>query len=1051
MTDLLDRLKAALADRYRIERELGRGGMATVYLAEDLKHHRQVAVKVLRPELAAALGLERFLREIEIAAHLQHPHVLPLYDSGEAGGFIYYVMPYVEGESLADKLRRETQLPVEEAVRIASEVADALAFAHDHGVVHRDIKPHNILLSGGHAVVADFGVARALDAGGGERLTSSGIAIGTPHYMSPEQGSADGKVDARSDIYSLGCVLFQMLTGEPPFTGRNAPAIIARHLSERPPSAQVVRAAVPDVVEWALHKSLAKTAADRFQTARELSEALAQPDRVTPATLLASAIRRRVPHVLALYAAGAALIVWLFHVVVDLFVWSPHLPAFGLVALASLIPVVTIVAYARDGHKRGLPAAVKLAVPANIFGSAVILWLAFGSKDLGAATTSIVVEDENGNTVERIVPKSAFRKRLAIFFFENAGDSTDNWLQYGLPLALDLDLTQDMFLQTATGEAMVEDARKAGYASGVGLPLTLMRELADKTHLPFFVSGTYARGYSDTLTVTLGLYETRRGRLLRERTYRRTDMFALVDEASIQLKRDLGVPSQYIEDTEDLPVAETLTASEDAFKLMTEAYHALVFDGDWAGATAAISSAVAIDPTNAYARVLQYQIALLGNDQASASAALTGVMQHIYKLPERVRYQVKFRYYDFQQQAEKATAVLQIWVDLLPDDIEGRLMFARVLVLRDRREEAIEQYEAVLEIDPSQTQYLKQLGDLARNNGAFERAQGYFQRYADEHPDDYRSYTALGGLQRVQGDFEAAKASYERAMLLEPDNIAVMVNRAILERYFGNFEGAIGQLQQALRRSKTARDSVQVLTALQDAYGYLGRAKQALQVFEQRMSLAQRFSPPIQVLAQRLSAMDAYMQAGQEAQARQILASGELQLQAPFEELASLGHLGIALELEDPDAAEVAIAGVDRMIAALGAQSIEPVVLHARARVLEMRDRYQDAIAAYAQELDRNPTDISIHTHMGRCYRKLGDLDQAEEHLRRSLASYPYSPKVHFQMALVIEERGDTAQAIGHLETAMRAWDRADPEYAPGRRLREKLSELRPDPSPNPP
>ncbi len=224
-------LRTTLADRYRIEGELGSGGMATVYLAEDLKHHRQVALKVLRPELAAALGPERFLREIEISANLNHPHILPLFDSGEAGGFLYYVMPYVEGESLQDRLNREKQLPVDDALQITREVADALGFAHRHNVVHRDIKPANILLEEGHAVVSDFGIARAITKAGGERLTDSGVAVGTPAYMSPEQASGSTEIDGRSDVYSLGCVVFEMLCGEPPFTGPTPQAVVARQIS----------------------------------------------------------------------------------------------------------------------------------------------------------------------------------------------------------------------------------------------------------------------------------------------------------------------------------------------------------------------------------------------------------------------------------------------------------------------------------------------------------------------------------------------------------------------------------------------------------------------------------------------------------------------------------------------------------------------------------------------------------------------------------------------------------------------------------------------------
>src|SRR6266508_1804499 len=244
VTDPFADLNAALPDHYVIDRELGRGGMALVYLARDTRHDRFVALKTLRPEIAIALGRERFLREIKLSARLQHPNILPVYDSGDAGGTLYYVMPYVEGESLRDRLEREPQLPVDDALQIAKEVAEALAYAHSHDVVHRDIKPENIMLSGGHAIVTDFGIARAVSAAGGDKLTQTGLAIGTPAYMPPEQASGSGQVDRRSDIYSLGCVLYETLAGQPPFTGPTAPAIMARHSLDAVPRLKIVRDAI---------------------------------------------------------------------------------------------------------------------------------------------------------------------------------------------------------------------------------------------------------------------------------------------------------------------------------------------------------------------------------------------------------------------------------------------------------------------------------------------------------------------------------------------------------------------------------------------------------------------------------------------------------------------------------------------------------------------------------------------------------------------------------------------------------------------------------------
>jgi serine/threonine-protein kinase len=300
MSDLLARLTSALAHRSRIERELGAGGMATVYLAHDIRHRRQVAIKVLRPELAAALGPERFLREIETTANLRHPHILPLYDSGEADGFLFYVMPLVEGESLRGRLDRVKQLPIDEALGIAREVADALGYAHSRGIIHRDIKPENILLEGGHAVVADFGIARAVSAAGAEKLTRTGMSVGTPSYLSPEQSAGEESIDGRSDLYALGCVLYEMLGGQPPFTGPTVESVVHQHLMIEPAPITNLRPTVPVEVAGALARTLAKNPADRFNPAAQFVQALSTP-LPHPA---AAATRRSSPRRL-LIAAGA--------------------------------------------------------------------------------------------------------------------------------------------------------------------------------------------------------------------------------------------------------------------------------------------------------------------------------------------------------------------------------------------------------------------------------------------------------------------------------------------------------------------------------------------------------------------------------------------------------------------------------------------------------------------------------------------------------------------------------------------------------------------------
>jgi len=321
MADLLERVRASLAGRYTIERELGAGGMATVYLARDVKHDREVALKVLRPDLAAVLGAERFLQEIRISARLDHPHILTLIDSGADDGFVWYVLPLVRGESLRAKLAREKQLRLEEALSITTQIAGALGYAHGHGVIHRDIKPENILLHEGEAMLADFGIALAVKEAGGNRLTETGLSLGTPQYMSPEQATGDRQLDARSDIYSLGAVLYEMLAGEPPFSGATTQAVIAKLLTERPTGLRVIRSGVPTGVEQAVARALEKTRADRFGSAAEFVEALSRrPPAGRPSR------RRRLNARVVGAAAGVAALVVAVTLAVTVLLKSPSAP-----------------------------------------------------------------------------------------------------------------------------------------------------------------------------------------------------------------------------------------------------------------------------------------------------------------------------------------------------------------------------------------------------------------------------------------------------------------------------------------------------------------------------------------------------------------------------------------------------------------------------------------------------------------------------------------------------------------------------------------------------
>ena len=485
MTAPIDRLRSALGDRYVLERQAGEGGMATVFLAKDIKHERSVAIKVLRPELSASLGGDRFLREIRVAATLQHPNILGLYDSGETEGLLYYVMPFVEGESLRHRLDREQQLPLHDALRLIRESGEALQYAHEHGIIHRDIKPENILLLGGHALVADFGIARAVSEAGGEKLTQTGMAIGTPYYMSPEQALGSDRVDARSDVYSLGCVLYELLIGQPPFTGPNAMAIMARHAMEKVPSLQVVRTSVPDEVEDIVLHALEKTPADRFQTMQELVEALSEAE--ADVTMQRTAARR---------AATA----------------SRRVQSSATVATPVAVP-----AFRKGPSKNWIVALVALVILA---GGAFAGWKFFHRGGLAGATTDSGLDP----------------RHIAVLYFQGQpGNDSLGYLADGLTEALIHELSEVSQLQVISGNGVLP------YKKGSTSLLDISRAL----QVGSLVHGSVAQSGS-RLRVTVSLINGSTGVEIGSKTLERPreEIFALQDdlakEVSVFLRGQLG-------------------------------------------------------------------------------------------------------------------------------------------------------------------------------------------------------------------------------------------------------------------------------------------------------------------------------------------------------------------------------------------------------------------------------------------------------------------------------------------------------------------------------
>jgi tetratricopeptide (TPR) repeat protein len=764
---------------------------------------------------------------------------------------------------------------------------------------------------------------------------------------------------------------------------------------------------------------------------------------MTSSGILRELIRRRVPQILGIYLATGWAILEFTDFLVQRYILSPYLTDFALLTWGLMVPSVLMLAFFHGAPGRDKwQTAEKLGVPLNLAIAALVLFSAFSGKDLGAATTAVTVVDETGSQVERVVPKSAFRKRLALFYFANeSGDSALDWLQYGIPIALLDDLVQDIFIDVRTSFDFSERLKEAGYALGVGLPLSLQRDIADDLHLAHFVSGT-VRGSPRALDVTVSLHDVERGRLVEERTFTGSDVLELVDRMSLQLKRDLGVPEQHIDESRDLPVAEMMTSSIPAFRHLVDGWRAFGSE-DWQGAADALAAAVEEDSSFAFANLLLFQARLLLNDVAGGSAAIEAAMQHAYKLPERFQFQMKAGYYRFvKQDIERTRAVAGMFSELFPDDKTAHLLWFELYLGAGEREKAIAAAQRVLELDPSEFDLLPAIGTLYEAQGDIQEAERYYNRYAEAAPRDPRGFDNLGDLNRRQGNHDRAREYYERALALEPGDVSVLTDLARTETAIGEFDRAEAHLAEALQAASTSLQRWQAHAAYRAYFARRGQWDRAVESMHQSWAALAQAQPPLAVFQQQLLELETYVRAGRAQSARATLDSLAQQLTPPLDLLLALGELGVAIELDDTAGIELATAGMDTLISTLGLESLRPRSLYGRGYLLELRDACDQAIVAYERALELEPTNVAINLDIGRCYRRLGRYDAALQYLDRVLHVEPFAPLSRLEAAKVCAARGDTASALEHLDFTLQVWEHADPEYAPAREARQLKAHL---------
>jgi tetratricopeptide (TPR) repeat protein/tRNA A-37 threonylcarbamoyl transferase component Bud32 len=1042
--DVLDRLKQALTTQYEFEREIGRGGMATVYLARDLKHGRRVAIKVLRPDLGVMLGSDRFLQEIRLTANLQHPHIVPLYDSGEAEGVLYYVMPYVEGESLRERLNREGKLSPRDATRIALDVAAALEYAHRRNIVHRDIKPENILLHEGAVLVADFGIARATAAAGGDRLTAVGLAVGTPAYMSPEQAAGTSDADARSDLYSLGCVLYEMLAGRPPFTASSPQQVLSQQVVAQPPPLTESGVHVSGAVTGIVQRALAKDPGDRYQNARDFAEAMDQaaisgaaPVAGTGAWLVDTLLRPRVLAViggyLALCVAAIAATKWL----AGRYLLSAQLPWLVAVALFALVPAVGMLAWRRvGGSDSSWMRVARIGIPANVVAAGALLFILFGGSDLGAATVTVSVRNEMGDLINRDIPKSEYRRRVALFPVENRSqDAALDWVQYAVPAAVSVDLGQDPFVRVLSPAEFRSRLEEAGRPDGLGMPVALKRHIATGLYMEYFTAGAVAREGGE-LVLTLDLYDTRRASPVERREFRGDDALSMVDAISAQLRRDLGIPSGALESAPDLPATELLTESRAAFRAYVDGWIAL-FERRFDDAAERLGAAVAADESFALANLERYAALVQAGRSGEAEQAIAQAMEHSYRLNERMQLKAKLTYYFLvQQDAERAMAVATMWTELYPEDPDGHLERAGLLELRNDLTGVIDELEQVIALDSNRYDVLRTIGLVYSARGVFDTALTYLEAYAERESADPEAFLALANVALTQADFDGAEDLYTRALLLAAQNAPALKGLGDAASGRGDFAGAARRYEEALAAARTARQRSEILSSMADLSVLQGRIGEALGFLRQYWAAQDEWGGPMQGDQMRLQSMRVFALGGLIAAALDSIRAIEGRLGEAFGSLAAMGYLPVALEVDSVPLITEAIEDTEALIARFGLEALRPLVLRGRARILELEGRCGEALLLYEQALRLTPTLYGFEVDIARCEGATGRLDDAEGRLRAVLERRPGLPRVRYELAVVLVAQGDSAAARAELDRALDIWSNADSGFVPAQEAR---------------
>lgn len=753
--------------------------------------------------------------------------------------------------------------------------------------------------------------------------------------------------------------------------------------------------------------------------------------------------RRRILQILSGYIVASWGFIQFISFVEDRYQLSPHLVDAAGVLLLLALPSVVLMTWC---HGRPGPdpwtKVQRVFVPANLIVGVGILLLLFGGKDLGAVTTTVAVPNEEGELTERVVPKQEYRRRILLFALEvPPEDSESRWLGSAAQLLMLSDLAQDPFLSFVIPQQLAEPLERAGFPRGHGAPLSLQQQLAEERSAPYFTNGRISRT-DDGFRLTTRLYETARGTQASSHDFEGPDLYALIDQATLQLRRDLGIPESFLETTKDLPAGEMQSLNLDAVRAYVEGIAALIYEHDFLTAQKYLDRAVELDPTFAEAHYLRYVNCSLLQNGDGAKTAIESAMKYDYRLSDRLRFVVKANYYvEVREDPEKALSVVKMWASFHPDDAEAYVQLGGLHHLRGENEEALVALRRGSEVDPSRKEFLESIGRIEQEMGRFEAAEATFRRLAEQDPQNADYLANLARVRLEQGDLNGASETYERAMLLDLERIDLRINHIGVLRRLGDAR-VPDLLAEALEDAQTTADSVRVLAALADFSARIGRTEEAIRVSEVWSELAVRTTVPLRYWLSRALNVRFHSDRGDHATVVAQLDFIRQQIQGPASGVAGAAFAEVYLEIGQPDSAAANVDRLDEFIGRYQFEALRGTSNLFRGRIAEEHGDCAAALDFYAKEESSEGLGADLLLRRGRCQRKSGDLPAALASLSAASALDPAHPEVRVELARVHEAAGRLPEAREELGRALDYWKDADADFVRGREAREMAERL---------